>query len=175
MLFIFGSLITVISHKTTSRILKISAIVVFVLGLIMINTGLALTGSSYDLQSVRNKITGSNNNSIISNGVQEINMVINGTDWNPKVFVLKKDIPVKWTIDAKKLPCATEIYVNDYKLDIKLKEGINVVNFTPDKLGTVKWTCWMGMIAGNFIVTDNGEASQEQIDSAAPTCTGMCH
>jgi len=174
-LFIFGSLITVISHKTTSRILKISAIVVFVLGLIMINTGLALTGSSYDLQSIQSKITGSSNNSTIVNGVQEINMVIDGTNWNPKVFVLKKDIPVKWTIDAKKLPCATEIYVNDYKLDIKLKEGINVVNFTPDKLGTVKWACWMGMISGNFIVTDNGTATQEQINSAAPTCTGMCH
>jgi len=171
----FGSLVTVISHKTTGRILKISAVLVLILGLIMINTGLALTGSSYDFESIKTRIVGSSNSSTFVNGVQEISMTIDGSNWNPKVFVLKKDIPVKWIINAVKLPCATEIYVNDYKLDIKLKTGVNTVEFTPDKTGTVKWACWMGMISGNFIVTDNGQATTEEINSATPTCTGMCH
>jgi len=170
----FGSLVTVISHKTTGKILKVSAILVLLLGLIMINTGLALTGSSYDLESLKIKLTGSENGSVILNGVQEIKMTINGTNWDPKVFVLKKGLPVKWTIEAIKLPCETEIYVNDYKLDIKLKTGTNIVEFTPDKIGTIKWACWMGMISGNFIVTENGQASDEQVKSTVPTCTGMC-
>ncbi|MHB8903553.1 MAG: urease accessory protein UreH domain-containing protein [Patescibacteria group bacterium] len=170
----FGSLVTFISHKTTAKILKISALLVLILGLIMINTGLALTGSSYDLGSLRSRLIGSNNNSIVTNGVQEIKMTINGTNWSPKVFVLKKGVPVKWTIEAIKLPCATEIYVDDYKLDIKLKTGTNVIEFTPDKAGTVKWACWMGMISGNFIVTDTGQASDNDIKAAAPTCVGMC-
>jgi len=170
----FGSLVTVISHKTTSKILKVSAILVLILGLIMINTGLALTGSSYDLQSIKAKIMGSDNNAVISNGVQEINMTIDGTNWYPKVFVLKKGVPVKWTIYGEQLPCATEIFVNDYGLDIKLKQGANVVEFTPDKTGIIKWACWMGMISGNFIVTDTGKATTEEINSATPTCTGMC-
>jgi sulfite exporter TauE/SafE/copper chaperone CopZ len=170
----FGSLVTFISHKTTAKILKISALLVLILGLIMINTGLALTGSSYDLGSLRSRLIGSNNNSTVTNGVQEIKMTIDGTNWSPKVFVLKKGIPVKWTIEAIKLPCATEIYVDDYKLDIKLKTGINVIEFTPDKTGTVKWACWMGMISGNFIVTDTGQASDNDIKAATPTCTGMC-
>jgi sulfite exporter TauE/SafE/copper chaperone CopZ len=174
-LFGFGSLVTIISHKTTSRILKISAMLILILGLIMINTGLALTGSSYDLQSLKTKLIGSNNNAVISNGIQEINMTIDGTNWYPKVFVLKKDIPTKWIIDAKKLPCDTEIYVNDYNLDIKLKTGINIIEFTPNKTGTIKWACWMGMISGNFIVTDTGKATSEEINSATPTCTGMCN
>jgi len=171
----FGSLASAVSHKTTGRILKISAILVLILGLIMINTGLALTGSSYDLGSIRTRIIGSNNNSAIVNGVQGISMTIDGANWSPKVFVLKNNVPVKWTINAVRLPCDTEIFVDDYKLDIKLKPGINVVEFTPGKTGVVKWACWMGMISGNFIVTDNGNASQEEINSAAPTCTGMCH
>jgi uncharacterized protein len=171
----FGSLVTVINHKTAGRILKISAVLVLLLGLIMINTGLALTGSSYDIGSFKSRLTGSDNNAIISNGVQEISMSINGTDWTPKVFVLKKGIPVKWTINAIKLPCATEIFVNNYKLDIKLKTGINTVEFTPDQTGTIKWACWMGMISGNFIVTDSGKATDDEMKSAVPTCTGMCH
>jgi uncharacterized protein len=173
----FGSLVSVVSHKTTSKILKVSAILVFVLGLIMINTGLALTGSSWDLQSIETRImgSGSGKGATLVNGYQEINMTIDGQNWQPKVFVLKKGVPVKWNINAIKLPCATEIYVNDYKLDIKLKTGMNTVEFTPDKTGTIEWACWMGMISGNFIVTDNGQATNEQINSAKPTCTGMCH
>lgn len=171
----FGGLVTFISHKTTAKILKISALLVLILGLIMINSGLSLTGSSYDFGSLRSRIFGSANKSIVTNGIQEIKMTIDGTNWDPKVFVLKKGLPVKWTIEAIKLPCATEIYVNDYKLDIKLKTGTNVIEFTPNKTGTVKWACWMGMISGNFIVTDSGQASAEDIKSAIPTCTGMCN
>lgn len=171
----FGGLITVVSRKTTNRILKISAILVFIIGLIMINTGLALTGSTYDFQSIKTRLTESGNSATIVNGVQEINMVVDGNDWNPKVFVLKNNVPVRWTINAAKLPpCATEIYVNDYGLDIKLKTGVNVVEFTPNKSGIIKWACWMGMISGNFIVTDNGNTTEEEIKSAKPTCTGMC-
>lgn len=170
----FGSLVTVISQKTTGRILKISAIIVLILGLIMVNTGLAITGNTYDIQSIKTKITGSNNGAVISNGIQEINMTIDGTNWYPKVFVLKNEVPVKWTIYGNALPCATEIFVRDYGLDIKLKLGANVVEFTPNKTGIIKWACWMGMVSGNFIVTDTGKATAEEINSAAPTCTGMC-
>jgi len=46
----FGSLVTVVSHKTTAKFFKISAMLVLILGLIMINNGLSLTGSSYDFQ-----------------------------------------------------------------------------------------------------------------------------
>jgi uncharacterized protein len=171
----FGSLVTMISHKTTAKILKVSAIIVLLLGVIMINTGLALTGSSYDLQSLKARLFSASNQATIVNGTQEINMTIDGTNWDPKVFVLKKGVPVKWIIDAKKLPCDTEIYVNDYGLDIKLKTGINIVEFTPNQTGSVKWACWMGMISGNFIVTETGTASKEELVNAAPSCTGMCN
>jgi len=29
-------------------------------------------------------------------------------------------------------------------------------------------------VTGNFIVTDTGKATDEEINSATPTCTGMC-
>lgn len=174
----FGSLVTMISHKTTAKILKVSAALVLLLGLIMINNGLALTGSSYDFSSLKNRLIGttvnSSNQTIIVDGVQEIKMTIDNTNWSPEVFVLKRGMPARWIIDAKKLPCATEIYVHEYGLDIKLNIGINTVEFTPNRSGTVKWTCWMGMVSGNFIVTDDGQAGQDQINSAAPSCTGHC-
>jgi sulfite exporter TauE/SafE/copper chaperone CopZ len=48
----FGALTSLISNKITRRLLAFSAIIVLALGLIMINRGLMLTGSGYDLQSL---------------------------------------------------------------------------------------------------------------------------
>jgi len=52
---------------------------------------------------------------------------------------------------------------------------MNVVEFTPDKKGTVRWSCWMGMIPGSFVVTESGSASAQEVASAVPSgggCSG---
>jgi len=172
----FGSLATVISHKTTKRILKVSAVIVLILGLIMLNRGLTVLGSAVSYDSIKDKITGvDTGNAVLVDGFQEINMEVNRYGWEPKSFVLKKGVPVKWNINVLELTgCNNEIIVRDYGLDIKLKSGLNVVEFTPDKEGTVRWSCWMGMIPGSFVVTDTGEATEEQIKSATPTSGGSC-
>jgi sulfite exporter TauE/SafE len=175
----FGFLATTISHKTTAKILKISAILVLILGLIMLNRGLSLTGSGYDINSIQSKISGGSLSSAfgseIKDGVQEINMEVTARGWTPNSFVLRQGIPVRWNIDVKELTgCNNEIIVNAYNLDIKLKQGLNVVEFTPDKLGTISWSCWMGMIPGTFIVTEDGKATTAQVASATPKSSGTC-
>lgn len=37
--------------------------------------------------------------------------------------------------------------------------GENVIEFTPAKAGTVRYSCWMGMIRGNIFVTDGTEGN----------------
>jgi len=173
----FGSLATVISHKTTKRILKISAIVVIILGLIMINRGLTLAGSSYNYDSIKSKIIGTNagagQNSQIVSGVQEINMDVDASGYKPNSFVLKKGVPVKWNINVKQLTgCNSELVANEYGININLKAGKNLAKFTPNKIGTFTFSCGMGMLRGSFIVTETGEASQQQIKASTPP-TGM--
>lgn len=181
-MLIFGSLTTAISHKTTAKILKVSAIVVLILGLIMINRGLILSGSSLNFDSIKSQIIGteniinSNSGSVVEvNGVQEVSMNVGNSGYSPNSFVLKKGVPVKWNINAQQLNgCNREIIVNEYDLDIKLKPGLNVVEFTPNKVGTVQFSCWMGMIRGSFVITETGTASKEQVTAAAPKSGGSC-
>jgi plastocyanin domain-containing protein len=86
---------------------------------------------------------------------------------------LQKNVPVKWNVDVKQLTsCNQELVMNAYKIDVKLKQGLNVVEFTPDKTGTITFTCGMGMLKGSFIVTDSGTATSQQIASAAPKSAG---
>jgi len=172
----FGSMTTAISKKTTKRILKFSAILVLVLGLIMLNRGLTVLGSPVTYDSLKETVIKSpTGNVILKGGYQEINMEVNRNGWSPNSFVLKKDIPVRWNIDVKELTsCNNEIIVKDYNLDIKLKKGLQTVEFTPTKKGTIRWSCWMGMIPGSFIVTDSGQATQQEVATATPSSSGGC-
>lgn len=171
----FGSLATVISHSTTRKILKISAVIVLILGLVMLNRGLALTGTNFGLSSIKPSSNGNVISGNIVNGVQEINMNVDASGYHPNSFVLKKGIPVKWNVNVKELTgCNSELVVNDYKIDARLKQGLNVFEFTPDKVGTVRFSCGMGMLQGSFIVTESGEATQQQINSATPKSSGSC-
>jgi sulfite exporter TauE/SafE/copper chaperone CopZ len=175
----FGSLATVISHRTTKRILKISAIIVIILGLLMINRGLTLGGSSYNYDSIKSKIIGANavtgQNSQIVGGVQEINMDVDASGYKPNSFVLKRGVPVKWNINVKQLTgCNSELVANEYGININLKAGKNLAEFTPNKIGTFTFSCGMGMIRGSFIVTETGQATQQEIKSATPKSAGGC-
>lgn len=177
-MFGFGSIATSISHKTTGRILKISAIIVLILGLVTINRGLALTGSSLSFDTLKAGIvppTGENSSITLENGFQVINMDVDASGYHPNSFVLKQGIPVKWNINVKQLTsCNGEILVPSYKIDVKLKQGLQTIEFTPDKEGTIGFSCWMGMIRGSFIVTSTGEASQQQVQAATPKSSGGC-
>ena len=181
----FGSLATVISHKTTGRILKISAVIVLILGLIMLNRGLSLTGSNFTFDSIKTALTGSaiTANSIestdsgvsIINGIQEVNMQVNGGGYSPNSFVLKKGIPVKWNVDVTQLTgCNSELVLSAYNIDKNLKSGLNVIEFTPSKTGTISFTCGMGMLRGSFIVTEDGTATESQIQTATPPKGSSC-
>jgi len=167
----FGGIANIISNKATKKILKISAIVVLILGLIMLNRGLALTGTGYDINSIisgAKGIEGVNSNVYIdSEGYQVINMEVNRYGWKPDKFVLKKDVPVKWVIDGKEITgCNNAIQVPKLGLKFDIKKGEQIIEFTPDEEGVISWSCWMGMIRGTFIVTEDGVASQDQIDYA---------
>ena len=167
----FGSLTSVISKDATKRILKVAAVLVLILGLIMLNRGLVVLGSDYSFDAIGASVFGKTFSEVAGSrlqvaedggDVQVIEMEVNRYGWTPDTFTLKKGVPVRWNIDVKELTgCNNEIIVRDYDLQFKLKKGMNVVEFTPDEVGTVRWSCWMGMIPGVFIVTDGTESPEE--------------
>ncbi len=164
----FGGVASAISYKATKRILKISGIIVLILGLIMLNRGLALTGSGYDFNNLLSNTdsVGINNSKILidSEGYQIIKMDVDASGYNPDSFVLKKNVPVKWVINGKQITnCNKAIQVPNLGLKFDIKKGEQTIKFTPTETGTISWSCWMGMIRGKFIITDTGTASDEEI------------
>ena len=182
----FGGVANILSSKATRKILKLSAIIVLILGLIMLNRGLALTGTGYDYNSIVKGVKGidvsTSNVYIDYEGYQIIKMDVTRYGWEPDSFVLKKDIPVKWVINGKEINgCNNAIQVPRLNLKFDVNPGEQVIEFIPTEDGVITWSCWMGMIPGTFIVTDDGTASQTEINSAQQqkasaggSCGGSC-
>ena len=173
----FGSLASLISHKTTKRILKISAVIVLILGLVMISRGLTLTGTFIGFSSsVPSAVAGQPNAALqIVDGYQIVNMDVDASGYSPNSFVVKLGVPVRWNVNVKQLTsCNQELVLNQYGIDRNLKKGLNVIEFTPNKEGTLAFSCGMGMLRGSFVVTNSGQATQSQIQAAsAPSSGGM--
>ncbi|MDD5022617.1 MAG: sulfite exporter TauE/SafE family protein [Candidatus ainarchaeum sp.] len=168
----FGLIANLLSISLTHKIVKFSGVLVIFMGLLMLNNGFTLLGSGFFLDSAQNNIDSSG--IIIEDGYQIIHMNVTYYGWEPNKFVLKKGVPVKWIINGKQISgCNNEIIVKDYNLRIPIKYGEQVIEFTPDKEGTIKWSCWMGMISGVFIVVDDFESNTLDLD--VPVAPGSCN
>ncbi len=171
----FGIVASLVSSQLTKKILRVSALVVIVLGVVMLNRGLALAGQP-NLSTVVSFSTEDTNNIALKDGYQEINMDVTANGYSPNKFVLKKGVPVKWNINVKQLTsCNNPLIVPEYDLEIKLKQGLNVVEFTPNKEGTVSWSCWMGMLRGAFIVKEDVGTQEELQKELAKVNTPQTH
>jgi sulfite exporter TauE/SafE/copper chaperone CopZ len=163
LMFGFGNAISFLTHNFIGKIMKVSAIVVMVLGLVTLNRGLLLSGYGLPLPSFnllsstqgKNPATGL---VTAAGNYQEINMKVDRYGWNPDTFVVKKGVPVKWNIYVEKLTyCFQGIRVPKYGLSYDFtKEGETVtLEFTPNEVGTIPFTCWMGMARGEIIVKED--------------------
>lgn len=155
LLFAFGALGSMLSSKFTKQMIKASAVLVMVLGLIMMNRGIAFTGHTFSTV-VASTNAADVNTSTVNGDVQEINTTLESGSY-PAISV-QEGIPVKWTIqaDAKSLNgCNSEIIIPEYNITQKLVEGENVISFTPDKSGNFGYSCWMGMIRSSITVSAN--------------------
>jgi len=193
----FGYLTSYISSKMANKILRASGVIVILLGLIMLNRGLAVTGSGYDVNSLLSSSSlgigagGPGNDfdnpggsadalNTLNEGYQEIRMDVLASGWSPDKFVLKKGVPVRWIINGKELNgCNSAIQVPKLALYFKIKPGIQTIEFTPKEDGTIPFSCWMGMIQGTFIVkgdVDLGNKAdvQKELNSVPTPKGGSC-
>lgn len=167
-LFSFGMMASLVSHRATEKILKLSAVFVMLIGLIMVNRGLAVTGTGYDLNALsavvqvqlqrwaerlKAQLPADLNH-------QVIHMTVTKTGYRPDSFVVRQGLPVKWVIDGRDLTyCNRRIVVPMLGLDIELVEGNQTVEFIASEPGVISWSCWMGMLPGSFVVLPAEEES----------------
>ena len=174
LMFAFGALGTMLSSKFTKNMLKVSAILVIVLGLGMIGRSLAFTGvsvvlpnSGQGVESTETDLDAALNNEAVTventtdsvtdtqEEVQKITSVLESNSYPP--ITVTAGVMVEWTIQAAEGTingCNKQMIIPEYDITQNLVVGDNVITFMPEESGTFGYSCWMGMIRSSITVVE---------------------
>ena len=173
----FGTLTSFFSKDSTKKIMKLSGILVIVLGVIMTNRGLAIAGINLPFSDLTSKVTNKTSmvtKAQIDNGVQTIHMSANNSGYVPNVLYVQKGIPVKWIIDGEQInSCNNQIIIPSLNSKKKLSAGQNIIEFIPQE-EDINFSCWMGMIKGVIKVVDDVNAVDMNKDTTAVDSQSGC-
>ncbi len=180
LMFFFGLTISSIKNININKMIKVSGVLIIILGLFMANRGLANfgVGINFDSDAQAKNITINNTEKF-----QEIDMELNYTGYKPNVLYIKKGIPVRWNINVTQMTgCTDAIMIESLGIKKDLKIGKNIIEFNPpENVSEIKFSCWMRMVWGKFIITDSGaspsKSSTYNEAKSLPTsgsCGGSC-
>nr|WP_295682891.1 sulfite exporter TauE/SafE family protein [uncultured Lachnoclostridium sp.] len=158
LMFGLGVLSSILSQKFTKKVMSVGAVLVVVLGVSMFNNGLSLSGFAFAASPFNQ--SSSSNVAKIQDGVQIVNTTLNSGQY--EAITVQAGIPVKWTITAENGSingCNNRIYIPEYDIEKKFEIGENVIEFIPEKAGTYRYSCWMGMIRSTITVLEEGESA----------------
>jgi sulfite exporter TauE/SafE/copper chaperone CopZ len=90
----------------------------------------------------------------MKNGEQIIQMeVTSNLKYAPDILYVRAGVPVRWEIyGASRMGCASSLVLREFGVSAFLKPGFNTVKFTPNRPGTYRFTCSMGMTQGTIVV-----------------------
>lgn len=183
LLFGFGAAITSIGQRYVKNILKFSGVLIIVLGLFMANRGLANFGYGFKFSFIQKNTADKNITVANGKGYQTVNMDLTYLGYKPNILYIKKGQPVRWVINVKEMSgCTNAIVIESLGIKKDLQYGENIIEFTPpDGVKEIKFSCWMRMVWGKFVITDDGatpasSGTENKINAlpAQGSCGGSC-
>lgn len=157
-----GGLTSVLKGAFAKKFFKFTGLLVIALAIFNIGNGYRLTGwkNVFNVKQSPPAVSAGDPNVKIENGVQVVRMDQVGNGYKPNKFTIKNNQPVKWIIDSKASgSCAASIFVQKMGIRKFLTKGENIIEFTPNEVGDIRFTCSMGMYSGKFIVVEGNDAA----------------
>ncbi len=144
-LLVVGFVTSTVKGEWYKYFIKFAGVTTVFLGITTMNSGLALSGVG--ITDVPNTTTNSTATVEIKNNVQIVNMKVVGLNYTPSQFLVKKGIPVEWHIDGRLARgCARLMMAQKVGVQALLQnDAETVVRFTPETIGTIPFSCPMGM------------------------------
>ncbi|MCF6335877.1 MAG: sulfite exporter TauE/SafE family protein, partial [Spirochaetales bacterium] len=153
----FGSISSILPSRFHGRILKVSALLVLLLGGGMILRGMSLNGLSFMGISSFNGLSENVRIAEINGDKQYVRTIMHSSEYEP--FIVQAGLPVVWTIYAEEEDlngCNNPLTVPEYDIRFQMKPGENIIEFTPPASpATIIYTCWMGMITSGIKVVED--------------------
>lgn len=160
---------------TAGQFSTIAGILVLFFALFNINNQLNVLGVSTPLTvGARSPNVSDANLPPITNNQQIIKMDASSSGYTPNYFKVRAGVPVRWEITDRGTSGCTNAVISRslFTGQIDLVPGTtSVKEFTVDKPGVYRFSCWMGMISGTMEVVDSS-GSTGTAAGAAPVGSG---
>ena len=135
----FGVFASTLARSIGPRLVKFSSVVVMVMGAVMLNRGLALADTGYDLRTFVTRLGKFRKE---QTEIATLRMRIGATDFEPDHFVLQRGKPVRWEIEVSETSfCRSALEIPSFRVTIRLEPGIQAVEFAPPRQGLILWRC----------------------------------
>ena len=132
---------------------KVAGILVVLFAIFTLQSGLALRGVSTNVLSTSDNKKVETNDQSVTGAQQIVEMHVLSSGFSPATLKIKKGVPVRWVVKGDQLTgCTSKIIVPSLNISQALQAGDNIIEFTPTSAGTIPFSCWMGMVRGQFIV-----------------------
>lgn len=167
-----GGLTSVIKGAFAKPFFKFAGLIVIFMAFFNISNGLNLTGFNVNalFTSSISTTAASDPNVTMENGVQVVRMTQTASGYSPNSFTIKKGVLVKWIVTSEDaFTCAASIVSSKLGIRKNLVAGENIIEFTPEEAGNVRFTCSMGMYSGSFNVVEGGDSSSSNDQGNANT------
>jgi len=100
--------------------------------------------------------------------VQNVKVTMSSGEYILAPSTLQKNIPARLEFDLSTVTgCYRSVVISAFGVRKGLKQGDNIVEFTPTKAGTFGITCSMGMGRGTFKVLDSSGTPSAYVDTSA--------
>jgi sulfite exporter TauE/SafE/copper chaperone CopZ len=153
----FSAISSMLSQRFTARMLEFSAVLVIVLGFGMFQTGLSVSGIQIPAIRFPSLFDGQvqNTETTIKDGVQYVTSEVYNGRYEP--ITVKAGVPLRWTVHVgpgQLSGCNYKFTIQGTGITVQLKEGNNLVEFTPRSAKVLNYDCWMGMIRSYINVVE---------------------
>ena len=153
LMFSVGVIFNIVKGRKRIILNKISSILILLLSVVMLFRGLSTIGINF---SALFNNYGNYTASTIYKNYQEVKINLSYGSYDD--IIVQKGKKVKLIINVQEnylTGCNNVVMINEFNIKKKLEVGENIIEFTPDKVGTYSMNCWMNMITNNIKVIDD--------------------
>ncbi|MFA5867321.1 MAG: sulfite exporter TauE/SafE family protein [Actinomycetota bacterium] len=168
LMLVYGTFASTLAKRFKGQVTLAGAVIIIILGLVVMNRGLVLTGFKYNFKYVSDKAIAmvippetTEAGQSADGKVQNLKIDIQG-GYVPSSLTVKPNVPVRLTINRPGNDFCSERFVfPKFGIDKQLKpNGTTVIEFTPTETGQFTFTCGMGMYQGSLNVAGAGAADR---------------
>lgn len=141
-----GFLTSILGAEFKTKFLKVAAVAVVYLGVSSINGSLIALGSPVSFQQTKNNSSNSKNTEVSNN----VEIVVTSGGYSPDYVRVKKGELVTLKLTSRDAySCASAFRIPSLGISRNLQANeTQTITFTPEKTGTIPFSCSMGMYTG---------------------------